>query len=292
MVASNGRAVNYRGSKTIDVILFLVMSSSWALNYSFLKFALLYEPPMVALLFRILFGAAFSIPFSYSTLRLVRSIGVWKLVIMSLFNVSIFMGLWFIGERTESSSISSILVYTYPIVSVFLSWLILQEKLSNWKILGIVVGFAGIVVIFLDQLSISFSIGLFLLIGSAISWAAGTIYYKKYLKDADMGAVNTFQFLFAVPVVLIVALLYGGMRPLTTNFILITIYMGAIGSSAAYFIYWGLIKKYKVSHVSPYLFSVPALSILFSTFLNNDKLTALSLAGFVLVAVGIFISSR
>lgn len=284
--------MNYRGSKTIDVILFLVMSSSWALNYSFLKFALVYEPPMVALLFRVIFAAAFSIPFSYSSLRLVKSIGLWKLVVMSLLNVSIFMGLWFIGERTESASISSILVYTYPIVSVFFSWLFLQEKLSNLKILGIVVGFAGIVVIFLDQLSISFSIGLFLLIGSAISWAAGTIYYKKYLREADMGVVNTFQFLLALPVVFIVALFYGGMRPITVNFILVTVYMGAIGSAAAYFIYWGLIKKYRVSHVSPYLFSVPALSILFSVFLNNDRLTALSLGGFALVAAGIFISSR
>ena len=292
MVASNKRPVNYRGSKSLDVLLFLVMSLSWALNYSSLKFALIYEPPMVALLFRVLFGAIFSIPFSYSALRLVRNIGVGKLVIMSLLNVSIFMSLWFIGERTESSSISSILVYTYPIVSVFLSWLFLQEKLSNWKILGIVVGFAGVVVIFLDQLSISFGIGLFLLIGSAISWASGTIYYKKYLREADAGAVNTFQFLFAIPVVLIAAILYGGMKPLTINFILIMIYMGAIGTAAAYFIYWGLVKKYKVSHISPYLFSVPALSILLSTFLNNDKLTPLSLGGFALVAVGIFISSR
>jgi drug/metabolite transporter (DMT)-like permease len=268
------------------------MSSSWALNYSFLKFALLYEPPMVALLFRIIFASVFSIPFSYSALRSLRSIGIGKLFLMSLFNISIFMGLWFVGERTESSSISSILVYTYPIVSVFFSWLFLQEKLSTGKILGLFIGFVGVVVIFINQLSVSYSIGLFLLVGSAVSWSAGTIYYKKYLRDADMGAVNTYQFLFAIPVILVVTLFYGGLKPLTFNFILLTLYMGAIGSSAAYFIYWSLIKKYRVSHVSPYLFAVPALSILFSTFLNNETLNPLNLGGFVLIAIGIFISSR
>ena len=284
--------MNYRGTKPLDILLFLIMSSSWALNYSFLKFALLYEPPMVALLFRIIFAAAFSIPFSYSTLRSLKSIGIGKLFLMSLFNISIFMGLWFVGERTESSSISSILVYTYPIVSVFFSWLFLQEKLSTGKILGLFVGFVGVVVIFINQLSVSYSIGLFLLVGSAVSWSAGTIYYKKYLKDADMGAVNTYQFLFAIPVILVATLFYGGLRPLTFNFILLTLYMGAIGSSAAYFIYWSLIKKYRVSHVSPYLFAVPALSILFSTFLNNETLNPWNLGGFVLIAIGIFISSR
>ncbi|MEM0133869.1 MAG: DMT family transporter [Thermoplasmatales archaeon] len=284
--------MNYKGNKALDIILFLAMSAAWALNYSFLKFALVYEPPMVALLFRALFGAIFSIPFSYATLRLVKSIGIWKLFIMSLLNVSIFMGLWFIGEQTESSSLSSILVYTYPIVSVFLSWLFLEEKLSAFKIVGIIIGFGGVIVIFLDELSIDYNIGLFLLIGSAVSWSAGTIYYKKYLRTADMGAVNTFQFVFAIPIVLVATIFYGGFKPLTLNFILITIYMGAIGSSAAYFIYWSLIKKYKVSHVSPYLFAVPALSILFSAFLNNNTLSVLNLAGFGLIAVGIFISSR
>jgi len=284
--------VDYRGSKKLDVLLFFVMTSAWALNYPFLKFALIYEPPLVALLFRILFGAIFSIPFSYSTLRLLRNIGIIKLFIMSLFNISIFMSLWFIGERTETSSISSILVYTYPIVSVFLSWLMLREKLNLWKIIGIFIGFSGVVVIFLNQLSISYSVGLFLLIGSAVSWSAGTVYYKKYFKDADLGAVNSYQFLFALPVIFAVSLFYGGFRPLTINFILITLYMGSVGSSVAYFIYWSLIKKYNVSHVSPYLFAVPAFSILFSTFLINESLDLLSLAGFSLVAFGIFVSSR
>ncbi len=284
--------MNYKGTRALDILLFLIMSSSWALNYPLLKFALAYEPPMVTLFFRILFGAVFSIPFSYSVLHLARKVGVGKLFLMSLLNVTVFMGLWFIGERTESASISSILIYTNPFVAVFFSWLFLHEKLSMAKVIGIVVGFAGVVVIFLDELSLSFNVGLFLLIGSAVSWAVGTVYYKKYLGEADLGTVNTYQFLFAVPVVLVISLLYGGFRPITINFLLITIYMGAIGSSVAYFIYWGLVKKYKVSHVSPYLFAVPALSILFSTILTGKTLSINNLAGFALVAVGIFISAR
>ena len=107
-----------------------------------------------------------------------------------------------------------------------------------------------------------------------------------------MGAVNTYQFLFSLPVVLLVSLIYGGFKPLTLNFILITLYMGAIGSSLAYFIYWSLIKKYRVSHVSPYLFVVPALSILFSAFLTRETMSITNIGGFARIAVGIFISSR
>lgn len=284
--------MNYRGSRPVDALLFIIMASSWALNYSFLKIAINYEPPLVALLFRVLFASIFSIIFSYSSLGLFRKIGLVKLFLMSLFNVTLFMSLWFIGERTVSSALSSILIYTYPIMSVFLSWIALSEKLSLGKIVGIAMGFAGVIVIFLNELVVSYNIALFLLIGSAVAWAVGTIFYKKYLRNEDLGTINTFQFVFALPIVAAIAALSGGFRPLNLDFIGITLYMGSFGSSVAYFIYWNLIKKYKVSHVSPYLFSVPALSILFSFLINGETLKPLTLAGFSLIAIGIFVSSR
>ncbi len=279
-------------SGPVDSLLFVLMASSWALNYPLLKIAINYEPPLVVLLFRVLFATIFSLPFSYAALPFFKKIGLLKLFIMSLLNVTLFMSLWFIGERTESSALSSILVYTYPIMSVFLSWVALSENPSPGKIIGISIGFVGVVVIFIEELVVSYNIGLILLIASALSWAAGTIFYKKYLRSENMGAINTFQFLFALPVVAAIAFLYGGYKPLNLDFIWITVYMGSVGSSVAYFIYWSLIRKYRVSHVSPYLFSVPALSILFSFLINGETLRPLTLGGFILVAVGIFVSSR
>lgn len=284
--------MHYKGGKRLDILLFLVMSSAWALNYSFLKIALRFEPPMVTLLFRMIFAVIFSIPFSYSSIRHFRDIGIVRLFVMSLLNVTLFMALWFIGEQTEPSNLSSILIYTYPIFSVLLSGVLLKENLTRGRLIGLVIGFLGVVVIFYNELTVNLGVGLFLLLGASMSWAIGTVFYKKYLKEADMGTVNSFQFIFALPPILAAAIFYGGYRPLVTSFILITIYMGSIGSSVAYFIYWGLIRKYKVSHVSPYLFTVPALSILFSMLINSEMATPLILAGFAMIAIGIFVSSR
>ncbi|MEM0128326.1 MAG: DMT family transporter [Thermoplasmatales archaeon] len=284
--------MNYKGSAKFDVILFFLMSVFWALNYPLLKIALLYESPMLTLLFRLLFGAIFSIPFAIGTLSLFRSIGVRNLFIMSLLNVSMFMGLWFIGERTEPASISSVIVYTYPIISVLLSAAFLRENLSFFKIMSITVGFVGIVLIFLDQLYVGYNIGLFLLMASAISWSVGTVFYKRYLHNADLGTVNLFQFVFALPIILVLAMIDGGFRPITLPFFLITLYMGSFGSSVAYFIYWSLVRKYRVSHISPYLFSVPALSIFFSILITGEKPSIPTIIGFIFVAVGIFLSTK
>ncbi|MEM4056936.1 MAG: DMT family transporter [Thermoplasmatales archaeon] len=284
--------MKFKDSPRLDIILFFVMSVFWALNYPLLKIALFYEPPLFVLLFRVLFGAIFAIPFALGTLKLIKSVGILNLFIMSLLNVTMFMGLWFIGEKSESASISSIIIYTYPILSIIFSTIFLNEKLSIAKIASLVVGFTGIVLIFLNQIYVDYTIGLVLLIASALSWATGTVFYKKYLKNADLGIVNLFQFVFALPIVLVMALFEGTIRPITLPFLLITLFMGSLGSSVAYFIYWSLVRKYRISHISPYLFSVPALSILFSIVLTNEKPNIVTILGFALVAAGIFLSAR
>jgi len=275
-----------------DSGLFILMSLFWALNYSFLKIALIYEPPLVVLLFRIIFAAIFSIIFSYSSLKALKGVGYIKLLIMSLLNISLFMTLWFLGEETEPASISSILIYTYPIISVLFSSLFLNEKLTHLKIIGTFIGFIGLVVIFIYQIEVEFSIGLFLLLSGAFMWAFGTVYYKKYLGKIDQGAVNSIQFIYAIPVILIFTVFEGGFKSLSLNFILLTLYMGSLGTAVAYFIYLSLLKRYNVSHISPYLFSVPAFSIFLSLIINKEIITLNTVAGFSLISLGIFLSSR
>jgi len=275
-----------------DSGLFILMSLFWALNYSFLKIALIYEPPLVVLLFRIIFAAIFSIIFSYSSLKVLKGVGYIKLLIMSLLNISLFMTLWFLGEETEPASISSILIYTYPIISVLFSSLFLNEKLTYLKIIGTFIGFIGLVIIFIYQIEIKFSIGLFLLLSGAFMWAFGTVYYKKYLGKIDQGAVNSIQFIYAIPVILIFTVFEGGFKSLNLNFILLTLYMGSLGTAVAYFIYLSLLKRYNVSHISPYLFSVPAFSIFLSLIINKEIITLNTVVGFSLISLGIFLSSR
>lgn len=282
-----------RNSRVVrDSAFFILMSLFWALNYSLLKIALKYEPSLYVLLFRILFASLFSVIFSYSSFKMLKGVGFLKLFIMSLLNISLFMTLWFVGEETESPSISSILIYTYPVISVLFSSLFLKEKLTVLKIIGTLTGFAGLIVIFIHQLEIKFSIGLFLLLGGAIMWAFGTVFYKKYLGDVDQGAINSIQLIYAIPVVLLFSLLGGGLRPINIEFLLITLYMGSLGTAVAYFIYLSLLKRYRVSHISPYLFSVPAFSIFLSMIINNEAVEPNTLIGFLMISAGIFLSSR
>ena len=250
--------------KSADVAEFIAMSSFWGLNYVMVKFALVYEPPLMFLLFRVMFAAMFSLFLIKGGLKFPRDLMTnVKLAILSALNITLFMGLWFIGESTESASISSILVYTYPIFSIIFSAIFLADSINSLTIAGTVLGFLGIVLIFIDQLSIRPGIGLVFLVLSAVSWAGGTIFYKKYIHTTHPATVNAIQYIYALPFIVIWAFATESfsLSGITWQFLLISLYIGVLGTGLAYFIYLKLYRKYSVPAISSYFFTVPALSI-------------------------------
>jgi len=54
------------------------------------------------------------------------------------------------------------------------------------------------------------------------------------------------------------------------------LYMGVPGTAVAYLIYFRLIRKYEVSKISGYFFTVPAFSVLLSSFSLAKSMAYLS----------------
>lgn len=282
-------------SKAADSLAFLAMASFWALNYPLVKFAYQAQSPLGLLFFRILFAAIFSFIFFWNRISFPRDLKTnLSILVFGLLNIVFFMGFWFVGESTETSSISSIIIYTYPVISIVLSAVFLREKLTLPRVLGTTVGFVGMFLIFAEQLSIKPGIGLFFLIAGAISWASGTVYFKKYLLHAGNFTVNSLQFLYTLPLVFIFGMGTGAINFGTINlqFLAIVIYMGSLSTSVAYAIYLHLYSRYSVSSISSYFFAVPALSILFSYFIRGESNTLFTYFGFALISIGIYLSSK
>lgn len=271
------------------------MASFWAINYPLVKFAYAYQSPMAILFFRIFFAAVFSFLLFWRRIHFPRDLRTNLSILMfGMLNIVFFMGFWFNGEHTESSSISSIIVYTYPVISIAFSAIFLKEKLSPVRMAGTGIGFVGMVFIFAEQLSIRPGLGLLLLIAGAVSWASGTIYFKKYLQNLGNYTVNSLQFLYTMPFVLVYDLSTNAFNysTLTPQFLAIVVYMGSLSTAVAYYIYLHLFAKYNVSSISSYFFAVPALSIVFSYFILQENNTLLTYMGFALISLGIYLSSR
>jgi Predicted permeases len=282
-------------SRFADAVSFVLMASFWALNYPLVKFAYAYETPMALLFFRILFAAVSSLIIFNRGIHIPRDLLTnLKILVFALLNLVLFMGFWFAGEATESSALSSIIIYSYPVITIALSSAFLKEKLSGLRIAGTAVGFVGLLFIFIQQLIIRPGIGLIFLVLAAVSWSVATVYFRKYLVHVGSMTVNTLQFIYALPfiVAFVVPFQMISISGLTPKFLAIMVYMGALSTAVAYWIYMRLYTKYSVSEISALFFAVPAISIVFSYFLLGEKNTIFTYFGFALIAAGIFLSSR
>ncbi len=130
--------------KYAEYPLFLAMASFWGLNYIMVKFALVYDGPFSILLYRVVLGAAFSIILFRKQLHFPRGLKEHgKFFVLSLFNISGFMGLWFLGETTVNASMTSIIIYSYPLIVTVISFFVLHEEAKFYNIIGTITGKRG-----------------------------------------------------------------------------------------------------------------------------------------------------
>ncbi len=280
-------------SRNLDIASFLAMATFWGLNYPVLKIALGIEGPFPILFYRILIGAATSFLIFSTKIKIPRDLVTHlKIFIAGMLNVSLFMSFWFLGEQLEPASLSSILVYSFPIFAIVFSVLFLGDTLSLTKVVAAILGFAGVIMIFVQQVTVSSVLGVVFLLLSAIFWALGTVYFKKYLAGTSPSTYNSLQLLYSIPVILVIAVFtdpVGLMHP-SLNLLLLALILGFPGTSLAYLIFFHLYRKYNVSDISSYFFAVPAISLVLSYLILSEKSSLLAYIGFLLISGGIFFS--
>lgn len=245
--------------------------------------------------FRILIAVIFLYIIFHKNIKFPHSIKVnIFLFIFGLFNMALFFGFWSIGEETEPASLSSIIIYTYPIITMVFARIILSDKLNKYKIISVLLGFSGMVIIFSGQLLIKFNIGLLYLLIGAISFSIGTVFMKKYLININSITINFIQTLYALPVIFLWSFITEKINYYNFNiyFILIIFYMGIFGTGIAYLIYINAYKNSNVSSIASYFFLVPAFSVIFSIIILNEINSYYTYTGFLIIGIGIYLTSK
>ncbi len=276
-------------------LLLVILTMFWGLNFPLLKIGLLYESSLYIMFFRILVAVLFMFIVFHKKIKFPKSIRAnIFLFIFGLFNMILFFGFWSIGEGTESASLSSIIIYTYPIIVIILARVFLSDKLNKYKTASLILGFAGMVIIFSNQLLVKFNIGLVYLLIAAISFSSGAVFMKKYLININPITINFVQSLYSLPVMFLWAFFTEKINFSGFNiyFISIVLYMGILGTAVAYSIYIDLYQHLNVSSIASYFFLVPAFSVVFTLIILHEINSYYTYIGFIIIGTGIFLTSK
>jgi O-acetylserine/cysteine efflux transporter len=291
--------LRFFGKRRFVVLAFSLLVLFWGSAFSIVKIGLDFSPPMLFAGLRSLVGGLAMVAVAFlwgGSPNLRRDWPVFLLLV--LFNVVLFIGLQTYAIQYLPSGSAAVLVYLQPILTGLLAWLILGEPLSVAKLVGLLLGFSGIVAVsagsILDGANAISSVGVVLGAGSALSWALGTVYFKKY--EARLSTLWAVAVPFVVGGVVLTALGLlvepWGEVLWTGEFVASLLYSGLVGIALAWVIWFALVRAGEASRVAAYIFAVPLSAVLIGVVFLDEPLGYPLLIGATLVVSGIYLVNR
>jgi probable blue pigment (indigoidine) exporter len=278
-----------------DTALFVLLCALWGFSFVALKTALQHSDPIFLASIRFwLPGFIVAAGVAATGRRLIpRRDELGGLLLLGLTNTALLSMFLNLGQERISASLGAILFYTYPLMAAVVSPIFLGERIDIQRGLGLALGFAGVVLI------AGFSahgepLGMaYVLIGAAM-WAVGTIVFKKIKGGRDVYFMTAWSLLFGAAFLSIFSFAIEGLPHIDPSgwFWPAYLYMTIPGMTVAGTLWFYLLDRGEAAVASAYLFLTPVFGVLAGWLVLDDEITALRIAGGVLVGVGIYLVNR
>ena len=209
-------------------------------------------------------------------------------------NVVGFLVFQNLGLADAPVGVGSVLIYTQPFFVALGAWCFLGERLRPAQVAGMAVGWLGVVAVVaaeLDLGSTPVSSVLFLLL-SALSWAIGTVLFKRVPADVRLLDLLLVMNLYgALPVALLV-LAGPGQVEWGGTLAVSALWAGAGASVGGLGLQFVLLRRGQAAVVSTWIFAVPVLAAALGVLLLDETAHLALLLGGGAVVAGIYLVNR
>lgn len=270
--------------------LYAVLVMVWGLVWPASKLALVHCPPVLFAGLRVFVSGVALLPWAIA--KWDRET-LWVNGLLVFLNVFFFFGLQNLALIHLGAGLLSLLVYIQPVATAVLSRVWLQEAFNPAKVIGIGLGFLGVAWISVGPLAHQRVGGLAVLWGllAGISWAAGTVFYKRYRTRprplTDMGIQ-----LFVGGLLLLMA---GSLQEHWSHiqwggpFLAELLFAALPGTALAWVIWAHLLQTAQASRVASWTFLVPLISTVLSIGWLHERLSLGVALGGALVLLGVYL---
>lgn len=176
-----------------DIGLLLLLTLGWGINWPLMKIAMQGISLWTFRAFCVTAGAVCLLTLGRVAGQRIgfplRSLPI--LALISFFNITCWNVLALYGISHMPSGRASVIAFTMPLWAILLGRFVLQEKIDTLKALGLALGLSGLGLLLLtDWAAVTTGPGGLLMLGAAVSWAVGTVLFKRFPLPIG-GIVNT-----------------------------------------------------------------------------------------------------
>ncbi len=258
-------------------VLLAFVSLFWGLNWPGMKIALSELPIWWFRVLSVGVGAVGLMAIAWASTGALRPRRreLWPLLVCAIFNIvgwHLFTGY---GVSLMPAGRASIIAFTMPVWAALLGALILGERITAYKVAGLVLGVAALAVLIgpdLVALSAAPAGALFML-GAALSWATGTVLFKKYDWDSPVSALIGWQLLIGLAVILPGALILEpapDLTALSAKVWIALIYLFALPMIFCQWAFFKVVRMFPAAIASIGTLAVPVIGVYSSALILGE----------------------
>ncbi len=270
----------------------------WALCFPLIESGLAYAPPMLYAAMRAaLSGVVLLVAAGVLRRPPIARGPTWiAIVIVGLTATSMgFFGMFYGGSRV-SPGLATVIANTQPLIAAMLAWGILNEAINNWQRLGLALGFTGIVLFSAPSLSthdMQLS-GIGLILMSAVGIAVSNVLLKRLAGKVDILRAMGWQLVIGSAPLAALALSIESVGAIDWSplFVLNLLALSVLGTSAAFVIWFYLLKRAALTDLNAFTFLTPGFALIMGWLFFAESLDAFTIIGIVISLLGISLVNR
>lgn len=270
----------------------VALAAIWGSSFMFIKVAVRGLAPGEVVFGRVLVGALAllpAVPLTVGWARLGSELRRYALplTLVGVFNSSLPFWLLAWSEKRLDSGLAAVLQASTPLFTALVAFgFSRSDRVTGGRLLGVVIGFLGVVLLVGAQPR-GDVLSAFAVLGTAVCYAGSALYAGARLRNASPIGTSLGTLLVATLTTLPlgVAQLPGdvpGWKVIGS-----VIALGALGLSAAYLLYFGLIAGAGASYAVLVTYLVPPLALAYGAIFLNENIKFSALGGLLLILAGV-----
>ncbi|MEY8096003.1 DMT family transporter [Falsihalocynthiibacter sp. S25ZX9] len=193
---------------------------------------------------------------------------------------------------TLGTGVGALILFGGVQITMFVGAILARESLPNARWIGAAVAFAGLVYLLWPSdeatVQISFS-GAAMMSAAAIGWGIYSLIGRHAI---DPLATTAGNFVFAIPLSLLVVLLNASTAAYTPTGIALAIISGVVTSGMGYAVWYAVLPKLPSTVAAISMLTVPIIASIGGVLILNEPLTVRLMVATALVLAGVLISLK
>lgn len=279
---------------------FVVLAFVWGLSFPAISVGLEALPPLLFAAFRYEIAAVLLLGYAVTSTD-----GWWPDTPSNRSAVlggGVFLvagnGFLFVGQQTVPSGVAAILQGLVPIVTTLWGlWLLPDERISLVGAIGIVTGFVGVALVVRPDPSNLLGtdvVGRLLILAQAVSVSLGGVLVDRARPSLPKTALSGWSMALGGLLLHAASLGLGEPFPFSPSPVAVgaVVYLGVFATAIAFFLFFTLLERHGAVETSLIGYAVPVVATVVSVVFLDERITVLSLVGFVVVFLGFVLLKR